>query len=114
MVLKVVGLQEYLDEGEVMDYVYVRKCLKQGKDITLALVPNPNLELPPLPSPPAPVPAPAPPPQPETLNVWDLSPHAKLRVRLVSVSPALRSSLAPSSHPLVLSRISPAAHSPRN
>jgi len=86
MVLKVVGLNEYIDEGEVMDYVYIRKCLKQGKDIYLALVPHPNLDLPPLPPPPPPPPPPpAPSRQPETLNVWDLSPRACLRVRIVSV-----------------------------
>ena len=69
----------------MIDYVSIRKCLKQGKDIFLALVHHPHHGQPPPTLPPPAPPAPPPPPPPESLCVWDLSPHAKLRVRVVSV-----------------------------
>lgn len=90
MVLKVAGRNEYIDEGEVMDYVYIRTCLKKGKEILLALVPHPNLHLPELPPPPPPPEPTTPPnPSPETIIVWNLPPRACLRVRIMSVCNAL-------------------------
>uniref|UniRef100_A0A7S0JDC0 phosphatidylinositol 3-kinase n=1 Tax=Calcidiscus leptoporus TaxID=127549 RepID=A0A7S0JDC0_9EUKA len=92
MTLKVLGSNEYLGEGEVIDYTYVRRCLKKGKDIELLLVPNPLADLPPLPPPPSPPPS-RPSPgdlvegqlSPHVDSLWDISPQFTLRVKVLSV-----------------------------
>ena len=94
MVLKFVALNEYLDDGEIMDYVTVREKLKQGKPVELRLMPHPFAHAPPLP--PAPPPPPPPPKRATSLamaslpadtfpSVRALSPHLQLRVRIVSL-----------------------------
>jgi hypothetical protein len=93
MVLKFLGVNEYLVGGELIDYSTVRYCLKRSQEIQLRLLPHPWLSAPPLP------PAPPPPasqhvPLP-SLNVpfnpsafpsvLALSPHTKLRIRIVAL-----------------------------
>lgn len=114
MCLKVVGSNEYLDDGDVLDYVYIRRCLKKQLEIRLSLVRSP---LRPFMDQPPPSLSPSPRSTKGSardvpggasaaaraadgaLSVWDLSPHCKLRVRLLSVenlhgSAALRMSEA--------------------
>ena len=121
MCLKVVGSNEYLDDGDVLDYVYIRRCLKKQLEIRLSLVRSPLrpfVDQPPPSLSPSPrsgrgsardataaaaaagagagagAPASASASASSSaasraadgaLSVWDLSPHCKLRVRLLSV-----------------------------
>ena len=39
MCLKVVGANEYLDDGAVLDYTYIRRCLKKQQEIRSAAPP---------------------------------------------------------------------------
>ena len=96
MVLKFVALNEYLDDGELIDYVTVRQNLKRDKTIRLHLCPHPHANSPPL-APPAPPPvhrgrtgsatraAAAAAKPSEFPSVWALSPHVKMRIRIVSL-----------------------------
>ena len=89
-----VGANEYLDEGDVLDYTYIRRCLKKQHEIRLSLMPLPMRAAPhPVPGrAPGPLPTsasfssspPSSPHQGRTLSLWDLSPHSKLRVRMLS------------------------------
>ena len=115
MCLKVVGANEYLDGGAVLDYSYIRRCLKKQQEVRLSLVALPGRAAPRTvaaaaaaaataatatatadtngASPPPPPPLPPPPPPPwlssspdgRTLSLCDLSPHSNLRVRLLSL-----------------------------
>ena len=116
MCLKVVGANEYLDGGAVLDYTYIRRCLKKQQEVRLSLVTLParaaprtaaaagtataaaataatataaatagasSSSMPPPPPPPPPWLSSS--PDGRTLSLWDLSPHSKLRVRLLSL-----------------------------
>ena len=48
MVLKFAALNEFLDGGELIDYVTIQEKLKHGKTIELRLLPHPHLDEPPL------------------------------------------------------------------
>ena len=60
---------------------YVRRCLKKGNEIKLSLLPHPTHGVPVPEAPPLP-PPPTPPPRPPSISIWELSPHAKLRVQV--------------------------------
>jgi len=90
MVLKFLGANEYLDGGDLIDYSTVRLCLKRSKEIRLRLLPHPWLhEPPPPPSPSVQASSFSMPPMPASPtafpSVWSLSPHTKLRIRIVSL-----------------------------
>ena len=61
----------------------MRRCLKKGNEIKLSLLPHPTHGVPVPEAPPLP-PPPTPPPRPPSISIWELSPHAKLRVQLLS------------------------------
>ena len=46
MCLKVVGANEYLDGGAVLDYSYIRRCLKKQQEVRLSLVALPERSAP--------------------------------------------------------------------
>ena len=111
MCLKVVGANEYLDGGAVLDYSYIRRCLKKQQEVRLSLVALPERSAPRTAAAAATATAataaaaatngasssssssPPPPPPPwlssspdgRTLSLCDLSPHSNLRVRLLSL-----------------------------
>lgn len=119
MVLKFASLNEYLDDGELIDYASVRRVLKRGKDLLLRLLPHPFLHHPSLPPTPAVVDsaqqgssritavrcdtfkrsaafdlASAAAAHPRDFpSVWGLSPHVKMRVRIVSLENARAATL---------------------
>ena len=59
----------------------MRRCLKKGNEIKLSLLPHPTHGVPVPEAPPLP-PPPTPPPRPPSISIWELSPHAKLRVQV--------------------------------